>query len=114
MKKFISISLAVTTILWLVGTFYVPVAKAAVVEGDIVSPDATFTDADGNTYYPYDVFIVKFAGTKTFKRLVLNPQVFDSYGHLEWSNIKTISAATVAGYTSATLVRAIDDTKVYK
>jgi len=114
MKKFLSITLAITTVAWLVGTFYVPTAKAAVVEGDIVSPDATFTDADGNTYYPYDVFIVKFVGTKTFKRLVLNPQVFDSYGHLKWSNIKTISAATVAGYTTSSLVREINDTKVYK
>jgi len=116
MKKFISISLAITTTLWLVGTFviYAPVAKAAVIDGDIVSPDATFVDADGNTYYPYDVFIVKIVGTKTFKRLILNPQVFDSYGHLKWSNIKKISAATVAGYTAASLVRAIDDTKVYK
>jgi len=114
MKKFISIALAVTTVMWLVGTFYVPVAKAAVIDGDIVSPDASFVDADGNTYFPYDVFIVKIVGTKTFKRLVLNPQVFDSYGHLKWSNIKKISAATVAGYTTASLVRAIDDTKVYK
>src|SRR4030043_46996 len=114
MKKFISISLAVTTILWLVGTVYVPVAKAAVVEGDIVSPDATFTDADGNTYYPYDVFIVKFAGTKTFKRLILNPQFCDRNGLLKWANIKPLSAATVAGYTTASLVREINDTKVYK
>lgn len=114
MKKLLSISLGITTILWLVGTAFVPVAKAAVVEGDIVSPDAAFVDADGNTYYPYDVFIVKIVGTKTFKRLILNPQVFDSYGHLKWSNIKKISAATVKGYTTASLVRAINDTKVYK
>jgi hypothetical protein len=113
MKKFISVSLAITTTLWLVGTIFVPVAKAAVVDGDIVSPDATFVDADGNTYYPYDVFIVKIIGTKTFKRLVLNPQVFTSYGHLKWSNLKTISAATVKGYTTSALVRAVNDPKVY-
>jgi len=114
MKRFLSITLAITTTLWLVGTMFVVPAAAAVVEGDVVSPDATFVDADGNTYYPYDVFIVKFVGTKTFKRLVLNPQVFASYGHLKWSNIKTISAATVAGYTTSSLVREINDTKVYK
>lgn len=117
MKKIISITLAVTTILWLVGAglfALVPVAKAAVVDGDVVSPDATFVDADGNTYYSYDVFIVKIVGTKTFKRLVLNPQVFDSYGHLKWSNIKKIAAATVAGYTTSSIVREINDTKVYK
>jgi len=114
MKKFLSITLAITTVAWLVGTFYVPSAKAAVVDGDVVSPDATYTDADGNTYYPYDVFIVKIVGSKTFKRLVLNPQVFDSYGHLKWENIKKISASTVAGYTTSSLVREINDTKVYK
>jgi hypothetical protein len=113
MKKLISVSLAITTTLWLVGTIFVPVAKAAVVDGDIVSPDATFVDADGNTYYPYDVFIVKIVGTKTFKRLVLNPQVFASYGHLKWSNLKKISAATVKGYTTSALTRAVNDPKVY-
>ncbi|MBU4284982.1 hypothetical protein KKF60_00585 [Patescibacteria group bacterium] len=114
MKKLLSITLAITTIVWLAGSFiYVPAAHAAVVDGDVVSPDATFVDADGNTYYPYDVFIVKIIGTKTFKRLVLNPQVFESYGHLKWSNIKTISAETVKGYTTSALVRAIDDSPVY-
>jgi hypothetical protein len=113
MKKLISISLAITTTLWLVGTIFVPVAKAAVIDGDIVSPDATFVDADGSTYYPYDVFIVKIVGTKTFKRLVLNPQVFTSYAHLKWANLKKISAATVKGYTTSALVRAVNDPKVY-
>ena len=115
MKKLLSVTLAVTTTLWLAGSFiFVPVAKAAVVDGDIVSADAAFIDADGNTYQAYDVFIVKIVGSKTFKRLVLNPQVFDSYGHLKWSNLKKISAATVAGYTTSSLVREINDTKVYK
>jgi len=113
MKKLISISLAITTTLWLVGTIFVPVAKAAVIDGDIVSPDATFVDADGSTYYPYDVFIVKIMGIKTFKRLVLNPQVFTSYAHLKWANLKKISAATVKGYTTSALVRAVNDPKVY-
>ena len=114
MKKIVSISLAITTTLWLVGTIFVPfTAKAAIVDGDIVSPDAAFVDADGNTYYPYDVFIVKIVGSKTFKRLILNPQVFESYGHLKWSNIKKISAATVKGYTTSALVRAVNDPKVY-
>jgi len=114
MKKLLSITLAVTTIAWLAGSFlYIPAAHAAVVDGDIVSPDATFVDADGNTYYSYDVFIVKIVGTKTFKRLVLNPQVFESYGHLKWSNIQTISADTVKGYTTSALVRAINDSPVY-
>lgn len=113
MKRFLSITLAITTTLWLVGTMFVPAAHAAIVDGDVVSPDATFVDADGNTYYSYDVFIVKMIGTKTFKRLVLNPQVFTSYGHLKWENIKRVSAATVKGYITSALVRAINDAPVY-
>ena len=115
MKKLLSITLAVTTIAWLAGSFvFIPVAHAAVIDGDIVSATAAFVDADGNTYQAYDVFIVKIVGSKTFKRLILNPQVFTSYGHLKWSNLKKLSADTVKGYTTSSLVRAIDDTKVYK
>ena len=114
MKKLLSITLAVTTIAWLAGSFvFIPVANAAVIDGDIVSATTTFIDADGNTYYPYDVFIVKIVGSKTFKRLILNPQVFTSYEHLKWSNLKKLSADTVKGYTISALTRAINDTKVY-
>jgi hypothetical protein len=113
MKKILSIALAITTLAWL-GAAYVPVANAAVVDGDIVSATAAFVDADGNTYQAYDVFIVKIVGSKTFKRLILNPQVFTSYGHLKWSNLKKLSADTVKGYTTAALVRVINDEKVYK
>jgi hypothetical protein len=114
MKKLLSITLAVTTIAWLAGSFvFIPVANAAVIDGDIVSATTTFIDADGNTYYPYDVFIVKIVGSKTFKRLILNPQVFTSYEHLKWSNLKKLSADTVKGYTISALTRAINDTRVY-
>ena len=116
MKKIISISLAITTALAMTGVIaFAPVASAiTIVEGDVVSPDATFTDADGNTYYPYDVFIMKYVGDKKFKRLVLNPQVFESYGHLEWGNIKTGTVAELEAFTTSSLTRAIDDDKVYK
>lgn len=105
LKKSVSIFTSMTTVAWLSGVaMLAPMgAMAAVVDGDIVSPDAEFTEGD-ITYYPYDVFIVKMINGKTFKRLVLNPQVFESYGHLEWGNIQTISAATVEGYTTSQLV----------
>ena len=115
-QKSISILTSITTTIMVSGVVMLaPLAVSAVtiVDGDIVSPDAAFTQG-GITYYPYDVFIVKILSGKTFKRLILNPQVFDSYGHLKWSNIKTISAATVEGYTTSQLVREINDTKVYK
>jgi len=116
LQKSISILTSITTTIMVSGVVMLaPIAASAVtiVDGDIVSPDAVFTE-DGITYYPYDVFIVKILNGKTFKRLVLNPQVFDSYGHLEWSNIKIISAATVDGYITSQLVRQIDTQPVYK
>jgi len=114
-KKPISVLTTITTIAWLSGVaMLAPMGVgAAVIDGDIVSPDAEFTQG-GITYYPYDVFIVKIVGAKTFKRLILNPEVFESYGHLEWGNIQTISASTVEGYTTSQLVRADGETKVYK
>ena len=115
MKKIISITLAVTTVIWLSGVAMIaPVSAITIVEGDIVSPDAEYTDADGNAYYPYDVFIIKYVGAKKFKRLVLNPQVFDSYGHLEWANIKTATVAELQAFTTSELTRADGDDKVYK
>jgi len=116
MKKSISILTSVATTISLSGVaMLAPMAALAVevIDGDIVSPDASFTE-DSITYYPYDVFIVKMIGTKTFKRLVLNPAVFESYGHLEWGNIKTISADTVDGYTTSQLVRQTGTEPVYK
>ncbi|KKS68929.1 MAG: hypothetical protein UV40_C0039G0002 [Parcubacteria group bacterium GW2011_GWA1_42_7] len=61
-----------------------------------------------------DVYIVKYVGAKKFKRLILNPQVFESYGHLSWNNIKIVSQAEMDSFTTSELVRALGDTKVYK
>ena len=62
----------------------------------------------------FDVYIVKLVGTKKFKRLILSPHVFNSYGHLSWSNIKDVSQSKIDEYTVSDLVRAQNDTKVYK
>ncbi|MHA1220190.1 MAG: hypothetical protein ACTSQB_00485 [Candidatus Heimdallarchaeota archaeon] len=115
MKKILSITLTVTCAVWMAGFAYLPVAGAAtILEGDIVSPDAEYVDDDGNTYYPYDVFIVKYVGDKMFKRLVLNPEVFESYEHLVWGNIKVVTVDELKAFSSADAVRADGDEKVYK
>ncbi|OGZ35821.1 MAG: hypothetical protein A3A94_01540 [Candidatus Portnoybacteria bacterium RIFCSPLOWO2_01_FULL_43_11] len=61
-----------------------------------------------------DVWIVKYVGAKKFKRLILSPSAFNSYGHLRWSNIKDIDRSTVDSFTTSDLVRAVNDFKVYK
>ena len=67
MKKAISIFTALTTVLWLSGLFMIfPVHAVDFADGDLVR------EAD-----EFDVYIVKLVGTSKFKRLILNPDVFN-------------------------------------
>ncbi len=50
-----------------------------------------------------DVYIIKYKNGKQFKRLVLNPQVFESYGHLKWENILTVDQATMNLFANSDL-----------
>lgn len=61
-----------------------------------------------------DIYIVKFVGAKMFKRLILSPSVFESYGHLRWDNVKIVEQSIADMYTTSDLVRAVGDAKVYK
>lgn len=61
-----------------------------------------------------DVYIIKLVGVEKYKRLILNPEIFNQYGHLKWENIKTISQAELDGFETSDLVRAIGDEQVYK
>ena len=72
-----------------------------------------------------DVFIVKIKETeagniKKFKRLILNPEIFDSYGHLSWDNIKEVSNEVLNTFTVSDMVLEINpdgsvaDPKVYR
>lgn len=61
-----------------------------------------------------DVYIVKYMGTKKFKRLILSPSVFNSYQHLKWGDVKDIDKSIVDSFTTSELVRAVGDAKVYK
>lgn len=61
-----------------------------------------------------DVYIVKLINQKRFRRLILNPQVFKSYGHLSWSKIKIVSQSEMDSYKISDIVRAENDLKVYQ
>lgn len=112
--RVVAIAIAFTTILALSGVVYLApllVRNAhaqTIADGDLVR--VTGTD---------DIFIVKLVGAKSFKRLILNPTIFDSYGHLDWGNVMDVSQATVDGYTNTNLVievnpdGSIADPKVY-
>lgn len=61
-----------------------------------------------------DVYIVKYKNGKQFKRLVLNPQVFESYGHLRWKDILTVSQSEMDSFAESSLVRTDGENDVYK
>ncbi|OHA48677.1 MAG: hypothetical protein A2806_00935 [Candidatus Terrybacteria bacterium RIFCSPHIGHO2_01_FULL_48_17] len=61
-----------------------------------------------------DVWIVKYVGSKRFKRLILSPHVFASYGHLRWDDVREVSRSTVDSYITSDLVRADGDTRVFR
>lgn len=61
-----------------------------------------------------DVWVVKHIGGKKFKRLILSPHVFESYGHLKWRNVKEVEQSVLNDYITSDLVRADGDAKVYR
>src|SRR3989338_5063194 len=78
-------------------------ADYGLVEGDLIS-------AAGSS--DPDIYIVNEYG---YKRLFLNPTIFNFYGHLKWSNVRTVSAATRDAFITSGLFRncEADDPKVY-
>ena len=67
------------------------------VDGDLVK-----------TKHHPDVYIIKILsnGAK-YKRLILNPEIFNSYGHLEWENIKIVTNETLNQFQTSNLVREV-------
>jgi len=61
-----------------------------------------------------DVYIVKYNNGKNYKRLVLNPQVFESYGHLRWEDVLTVDQETMDRFTTSDLVRVDGTSEIYQ
>jgi len=79
----------------------VPTAQAATfVTGDLVRNPSAAGMAQ------FDVYVVKVVGTKMFKRLILSPAIFNSYGGLfKWSDIKTVSTDEMNAFKTSGMVR---------
>lgn len=119
LQKTISVFTSITTVLWLSGiAMLVPVQlnAATIVDGDLIRNP----NAEGLAQF--DIYIAKLVGDKKFKRLILSPSVFESYGHFDknadgdkgWNDVVDVDQATIDSYTTSDLVRADGDTKVYK
>ncbi|MEA1937009.1 MAG: hypothetical protein U9N04_02775, partial [Patescibacteria group bacterium] len=85
-----------------------------IINGDIIRNP----NAEGVAQF--DIYIVKTINNEKFKRLILSPHVFESYGHLKWENIKLVDQDTINSYAISSLVRCFDpenninDPKIYK
>ena len=61
-----------------------------------------------------DVYIIKYIGDKKFKRLILNPSVFESYGHLRWEDIIETEKEILDSFTTSNLVRNAITGKIFR
>ena len=73
-------------------------------------PEGAIIKTDNNP----DVYIVKYKNGKQFKRLVLNPQVFESYGHLKWEDILTVDQSEMDSFVVSDLVRVDGQTDIFQ
>ncbi|MFA6897541.1 MAG: hypothetical protein WCQ96_04635 [Patescibacteria group bacterium] len=60
-----------------------------------------------------DIYVIKYKNNKQYKRLLLSPTIFNSYLHLKWNNIKTISQQQSDQYQTSNLVKEATDTVIY-
>ena len=79
------------------------------IKGEYKLPEGALIRAYGDI----DIYIVKYAGAKKFKRLILSPSVFNNYGHLRWEDVIDVDQATLDEFTTSSLVRAVGDDKIY-
>jgi len=110
LKKTLSILTAITTVLSLSGVLLVPVA-GAVSPGDYGLKEGDVVSAAGSD--DPDVYIVNEHG---YKRLFLNPAIFNFYGHLGgFAAVKNVSSVTRDAFVTSGLFRncEVDDQKVY-
>ncbi len=65
----------------------------------------------------YKVYIINNPSTgsgQAYKRHILDGEIFDFYGHLNWDNVQEVNSSLVDNYQESYLVRASNDYKVYE
>ena len=109
MRKKLKILFFITALIFLFLPHNAQSLAAQISDGDLLTTKGSF-----------DIYIVKLVGAKKFKRLILNPAIFNSYGHLKWENVKTVSGDILNEYVLSEFVIEVNadgtvfDPKVYK
>lgn len=95
-------------VMMLAGALLIPFGINAATPSDFGLKEGNLIRAAGDN----DIFIINQNG---YKRLFLNPVIFNMYGHLGgWSNVKTVTPATRDAFLTSNYYRVDGDTKVYK
>ncbi len=95
-----------STVLSLAGFAAFPVAAYAVAPADFGLREGDVIRATGDL----DLYIVNDMG---YKRLFVNPAIFNLYGHLGWSKVKEVAPSTRDAFVTSGLFRVDGDAKVY-
>jgi len=93
------------------------VTLTAVFKGKPCVTNAPATIKDGSMIRirgGIDVYIVKIKNGKAFKRIILSPQVFKSYGHLRWRDIIEVDQPTLDSYITSNYVFVAGEGKIWK
>ena len=61
-----------------------------------------------------NIYIAKRTQENNYKRPILNPALFQAYGHLRFQNVKTISNQDIQQFQTSNLIQQIDTTQTYK
>src|SRR3989344_3598345 len=105
--KALAVFTAVTTVMSLSGVMLAPRASA-VAPGDYGLKEGDVVSAVGSS--DPDIYIVNDWG---YKRLFLNPVIFNFYGHIGWDKVKSVAASTRDAFGTSGLFRKDGDEKVY-
>jgi len=96
----------------LVFLWFIPssVFAVTIIDGDLIKT------SDNPDVYIVKLILSTSSGqvAEKYKRLILNPEIFNQYGHLKWENIKTVSQVELSEFETSDLVRAVGDENVYK
>ena len=98
----------------LIGAAIILGAVAITVSGTLAAVDGIPEGATIRAEGAFDVWIVKYNNGKQFKRLVLSPTVYESYGHLRWEDVLGVPQSTGDSFVASNLVRAVGERQVYQ
>ncbi|MCK5123496.1 MAG: hypothetical protein KAQ87_05130 [Candidatus Pacebacteria bacterium] len=82
-------------------------------ESSPVIPNGSLIRAINN----YKVYITNNPSTgsgQAYKRHILDGEIFNFYGHLNWDNVQEVSSSQLNNYQESFLIRELNDYKVYE